>query len=128
MSMIVKVNYKTISREVINALSAGAMELEHVKALRKNVEEYAVPKKKGFITAVIVMVVIFAFMFGSMIMLMSQNGPIDYSLLMFTMVPLIVVIAIGLLFGGWLSFGRIKSQYNTSLKKGYPQMYEELKL
>ena len=71
--MIVRVNYKTISREVINALSAGAMELEHVKALRKNVEEYAVPKKKGFITAVIVMVVIFAFMFGSMIMLMSQN-------------------------------------------------------
>ena len=126
--MIVRVNYKTISREVINALSAGAMELEHVKALRKNVEEYAVPKKKGFITAVIVMVVIFAFMFGSMIMLMSQNGPIDYSLLMFIMVPLIVVIAIGLLFGGWLSFGRIKSQYNTSLKEGYPQMYEELKL
>ena len=126
--MIVRVNYKTISREVINALSAGAMELEHVKALRKNVEEYAGAKKKGFITALIMMVVIFAVMFGAMIMSMSKNGPIDYSLLMFIMAPIVIVIAIGMLLGGWLSFGRIKSQYNTSLKKGYPQMYEELKL
>ena len=126
--MIVRVNYKTISGEVINALSAGAMELEHVKALRKNVEEYAGAKKKGFITALIMMVVIFAVMFGAMIMSMSKNGPIDYSLLMFIMAPIVIVIAIGMLLGGWLSFGRIKSQYNTSLKKGYPQMYEELKL
>ena len=126
--MIVKVSYKKLSKEILNALSAGVMELQDVKALRKNVEEYVTPKKKAFIYIIVLMIVTFGVMGGSSIMNMSKNGPVDYSLLLFILVPVIVVLALGLALGAWINFGMIKSQYNSALKKGYPQMYEELKL
>ena len=126
--MRARLNYKTLSKDVTTVLSEGAMELEHVKVLRKTVDDYATPVKKKFLLACILIVAMSAFMFGSSVMTLGVSNMEDAKILLSILGPVFVALVLGFAFIGWKSFGKIITQYNSGLKKGYPELYNELKL
>ncbi|RKM63116.1 hypothetical protein D6856_03055 [Butyrivibrio sp. XB500-5] len=126
--MRVTLNYKTLSKGIRNALSEGAMDLQDVKALRKNVEEYIIPKKKWARMVIIMSAAMILFMLGLSVMNMRKANFVNLEMTLIFYAVVIVVLAVVIGFTAWLNFGKIITQYNSSLKKGYPQMYEELKL
>lgn len=119
---------KTLNRQVRNAVSNGQLDRDALVSLRKSVLDYAVPVQKRFIyvcALFIFLPVIFAAM--SISRLSSSGATFDPVFFLEGIIPPTIFIVAFLAFLGYVSFGRIKNQYNKALKKGYPELYQELK-
>jgi len=126
--MSVTLTTKTLTREAVKSISTGQMDKFDLKKTRKNVSEYVEPVKKRFMLALVLLATMTLLMGASTVLNISKNGHVDFVTLLFVFVPIILFLAIAFGFIGWLSFGRISGQFNRALKKGYPELYEELKL
>ncbi len=126
--MSVTLTTKTLTKEAAKAIAAGRMDKFDLKKTRKNVAEYVEPIKKRFSLACVLLAAMTLLMGTSTVMNISKNGPVDFVTLLFVFAPIILFLAIAFGFIGWLSFGRMTGQFNRALKKGYPELYEELKL
>ncbi len=126
--MAVTLTTKTLTKEAVKAIAAGQMEKFDLKKTRKNVAEYVEPIKKRFSLACVLLIAMTLLMGATTAINLGSNGNLDFVTLLFIFVPMILFIAIAFGFIGWLSFGRMTGQFNRALKKGYPELYDELKV
>lgn len=126
--MSVTLMTKALTREAVKAISDGRMDKFDLKKTRKNVAEYVEPVKKRFTVACALLATMTLLMGVSTVMNISKNGPVDHVTLLGIFAPILIFLVLAFGFIGWLSFGRIKGQFNRALKKGYPELYEELRL
>lgn len=126
--MGVTLTTKTLTKEAVKEIAAGKMEKYDLKKTRKNVVDYVEPVKKRFLPALILLTTMVLLMGTSSVIDMSKSGPVDFVTLLIIFIPMLLFIAIAFGFIGWLSFGRITGQFNRALKKGYPDLYDELKI
>ena len=70
----------------------------------------------------------FILMTASSVANFSKNGALDIPLLISIFAPIVLFLVVAFGFIGWLSYGRIRGQFNRALKKGYPDLYEEYKV
>ena len=126
--MGVTLTTKKLTREAVKAISAGRMEKFDLKKTRKNVSEYVEPVKKRFTLALVLLTAMTLLMGATTAINLGSSGELDFVTLLFIFVPMILFLAIAFGFIGWLSFGRIKGQFNRALKKGLPDLYEEFKI
>ena len=126
--MGVTLTTKKLTREAVKAISAGRMEKFDLKKLRMNVYEYVEPVKKRFTLALVLLTAMTLLMGATTAINLGNSGELDFVTLLFIFVPMILFLAIAFGFIGWLSFGRITGRFNRALKKGYPELYEELRI
>ena len=126
--MSITLTTKALTREAVKAISDGRMDKFDLKKTRKNVAEYVEPVKKRFTVACALLATMTLLMGVSTVMNISKNGQVDHVTLLGIFAPILIFLVLAFGFIGWLSFGRIKGQFNRALKKGYPELYEELKL
>ena len=126
--MGVTLNTKKLTKEAISAISNGQLERGDIIRLRKNVVEYIEPVKKRFNLACALLATMFILMTASSLANFSKNGALDIPLLISMFAPIVLFLVVAFGFIGWLSFGRIKGQFNRALKKGLPDLYEEFKI
>ena len=126
--MAVTLTTKKLTKEAVKEIAAGRMEKYDLQKTRKNVVEYVEPVRKRFTLALILLATMVLLMGVSTVVNISKTGPVDFETLLFIFVPIILFLTIAFGFIGWLSFGRISGQFNRALKKGYPELYDELKI
>ena len=126
--MAVTLTTKVLTKESVKEIAAGRMEKYDLQKIRKKVSDYVEPVRKRFTLALILLATLVLLMGVSTVVNISKAGPVDFVTLLFIFVPMILFLAIAFGFIGWLSFGRISGQFNRALKKGYPELYDELKI
>ena len=126
--MSVTLTTKALTREAVKAISDGRMDKFDLKKTRKNVAEYVEPVKKRFTLALVLLTAMTLLMGATTAINLGNSGELDFVTLLFIFVPMILFLAIAFGFIGWLSFGRITGRFNRALKKGYPELYEELRI
>ena len=126
--MRVTLNTKKLTKEAARAMAAGQLDKFDVKKLRGNVSDYIEPVKKRYTMACVLLIAMLVLFTGSSFANMSKNGNFDLMLALSILAPIVLFLIIVYAALGWLSFGRIKGQFNRALKKGYPELYDELKL
>ena len=126
--MGVTLTTKALTKENAKMISAGRMEKFDLKKLRMNVYEYVEPVKKRFTLALVLLTAMTLLMGATTAINLGNSGELDFVTLLFIFVPMILFLAIAFGFIGWLSFGRITGRFNRALKKGYPELYEELRI
>ncbi|MBQ7658039.1 MAG: hypothetical protein IJS16_03560 [Butyrivibrio sp.] len=126
--MSVTLMTKTLTREAVKAIAAGCMDKFDLKKTRKNVADYVEPVIKRFTVACALLATMTLLMGVSTVMNISKNGPVDHVTLLGIFAPILIFLVLAFGFIGWLSFGRIRGKFNRALKKGYPELYDELKI
>ena len=126
--MGVTLTTKKLTKEAVKAMSAGQLDKFDVKKLRGSVVEYIEPVKKRYTMACVLLVAMFVLFTASSFANMSKNGNFDLALALSILAPIVLFLIVVYAALGWLSFGRIKGQFNRALKKGYPELFDELKL
>lgn len=119
---------KVLPKESVKAIAAGTMEKFDLKKIRKDVYEYVEPVRKRFTLAFVLLSAMTVLMGTSSAIRLGRNGTVDFETLLFIFVPMIIFIVVAFGFIGWISFGRITFKFNRALKKGYPELYGELKI
>ena len=126
--MGVKLTTKKLTKEAISMISSGQAQRGDIIRLRKTVVEYIEPVKKRFTLACALLATMLILMTASSVTNFSKNGALDVPLLISVYAPIVLFLVAAFGFIGWLSFGRIKGQFNRALKKGLPDLYEEFKV
>ena len=120
--MRVRIDYKTLDPNTKKAIENGQLDKNQLRAINQNISEYVAAKKKGLFMACSIMLIMSVFMIISTIQHTAEeyrSGLLMFSSLIFV-IPFLALLAVG-----WLTFCRIKSQFNNALKKGYPGSYAE---
>ena len=126
--MRVTLNTKKLTREAIKAIESGQVEKYELQKLRQNVIDYIEPVKKRFTMASVLLITMFVLMSASSVMNLQKNGAFDPVTVLTVFAPVILFLVVVFALLGWVSFGRIKGQFNKALRKGYPDLYEEYKV
>ena len=126
--MGVKLVTKKLTREAVKAIEAGQVEKYELQKLRQNVIDYIEPVKKRFTMASVLLITMFVLMSASSVMNLQKNGAFDPVTVLTVFAPVILFLVVVFALLGWVSFGRIKGQFNKALRKGYPDLYEEYKV
>jgi len=113
--------YRTLNYQVMKAMKNGEYTLEEINQIRASLttNKLKILEKIYFVAvALILLILIVGFLAG----LFDSNLETSESLLLI----FIAIFAFIVLYFAW--FAQIKRQFNSALKKGYPEKFEELKI
>jgi hypothetical protein len=117
-----RVYYKKLDVNTVRAIENGQLDRYQLQKLSEEVSKYVSDKKKGTIIALAMIIIMSVFMTASTLMNSNLEDP---TLLLSMLVPMFLVLILIVAFTGWFFYGRVKSQFNKALQKGYPGSYAE---
>ena len=117
-----RVYYKKLDANALRAIENGQLDRIQLQNVREEVSKYVSDKKKGTIVALVMIIIMSVFMTASTLMNSDLEDP---TLFLTILVPVFLVIILIVAFIGWFFYGRMKTQFNKALKKGYPGSYIE---
>jgi|GEM_PF-740981 len=113
--------YRTLNSQLMKAMKAGEVSIDEVKEIRDSLtaKKYKILEWIYLVIAAVLVV----FVIG---LVATGHYPESFSTGECALVIFIAVFAAIVLYFAW--FGQIKRQFNSVLKKGYPDKYDELKI
>jgi bacteriorhodopsin len=120
--MLVRIQYKSLDDNTKRAIEAGQLNKNQLTQINASITEHVNSKKKNVIVSFAIMLILFVFMTFSML---SNTAVQDKTHLFIFIIPVFAMILIMEYVSAWLAYGRLRSQFNKALKKGYPGSYGE---
>jgi hypothetical protein len=117
-----RVYYKKLDANIIRAIENGQLDRSQLQKVREDVSGYVSDKKKGTYVAAAMVIIMSVFMTISTFMNSNIEDP---GLMLALMLPVFLILLLVVVFTGWFFYGRMKTQFNRALKKGYPGSYAE---
>ena len=123
-----RVSYQTLNENLVQAIKNGELDNDRLEEVRETVLEHHTKVKRAVKMLAIVLAVIYALLaFDLFVLPIIQGKTVDVGVgifgMVFSMIPL-VFLYIAYIF----THGRMTRQYNKSLKKGYPQLFDKMKI
>jgi len=128
--MIYFVRYKTLNRDLENAIGCRALPIDQlIEISGKLKEEYKAKRCKAWILISIFTLVLAAFFACLMVsMFKSMDDPNFISnIILFIGTFVVLSLIAGDLFYKVI-VGKVKGQFNRAVKNGYPELYKQVKL
>lgn len=117
-----RVYYKKLDTNTLRAIENGQLDRKQLQKVGEEVSKYVSDKKKGTFLALAMVIIMSVFMTAATLMNTNMEDP---TLMLAMLVPMFLILILIVAFTGWFFYGRMKSQFNNALKKGYPGSYVE---
>lgn len=114
--MLVRIQYKSLDDNTKRAIEAGQLNKNQLTQINASITEHVNSKKKNVIVSFAIMLILFVFMTVSML---SNTALEDKTHLFIFIIPVFAMILVMEYVSAWLAYGRLRSQFNKALKKGY---------
>ncbi len=128
--MLYFVRYKSLNRDLENAIGCRTLPVDQLKAISENLKAEYKSKKRIAMIIISLFTLILAVVCAICVIPVINNiqNSNDISGIIF-LIGSIVVIA--LIFGDLvykIIVGKVKNQFNRAVKNGYPELFKEIKL